>query len=256
MIWWFGSSHTAPTTAAGPSSGLQNDTPSYVRPPSVPQGSWGAAVSGHATMADIVKANGTPLQPPPLAAPVATSSTAPSASTSALQQGINAGTVPTPVASGVYSSSTDPVLHPSLDLRAGASGAIKREIGTVGNQRTKGDWQSPLSMDPLASPSITSQQVQTAQTSTSSPVDVAGSDRESKATGPNTPSVSGALPSLQDRAASHTVVDITSSGGVQSRHGPVTSLGGLTAPRAAVGGGSFGRPMYLSQQHPVGTQKG
>lgn len=209
-------------------------------------------------MADIVKANGAPVQPSGLTTPPATNSTAAPVSTSASQPyGITA-TVSTPVSSGIYSSSTDPVLHPSLDPRStGSSGAIKREIGTVGNQRTKGDWSSSsLTIDSLSTPSITSAALQTTQPSTSSSVAVVGSDRDVKVTRPSSPSISVASPILQDRPTSHHIADTSSSVGAQPRHGTVTSSGGLPGSRAQVVGGAFTRPVYLSQQHPVGTQKG
>ncbi|CAM6082291.1 unnamed protein product [Calypogeia fissa] len=252
-----GPSHPGPTATVGPSAGVQNGSPSFMRPAPVAQGSWSALAPGHTTMADIVKANGAPLQPTGLTTPPATNSSAAPVSTSASQQYINAGTSSTPVSSGVYSSSTDPVLHPSLDARAtGTSGAIKREIGTVGNQRTKGDWSSSsLPMDSLSAQSITSSSLQTPETSTSSPVVVVGPDRDTKATRPSSPSVSVSSPILQDRPASHPIADTNSSVGAQPRHGIVTSSSGLPGPRAPVVGGPFSRPVYLSQQHPVGTQK-
>lgn len=255
----------SPSATVGPSAGLLNGIPSYIRSPSIPQGSWGAAASGHTTMADIVKSNGAPLPPSGLTGPppVTNATAAPPVSTSASQQYIIAGTAPMPISSsGVYSASTDSVLDPSRDPRAtGTSGATKREIGTVGNQRTKGEWStsSPLTMDSLSAPSITSQSLQSAQTSASSPVAVAGPDRDTEAMRPSSPSASPLPPILQqDRPSSQPVADTSNSVGAQQpRHGTgSTSSGGLSVSRTPVGGGPFSRPVYLSQQHPVGTQKG
>eukprot|EP00850_Spirogloea_muscicola_P005281 SM000024S07743 [mRNA] locus=s24:104715:107718:- [translate_table: standard] len=139
------------------------------RPPS--QG-WG---SGGATMADMLKAAGTasagvapqlaapqplppPLPQPPQALPM---TSAPSDLQPSRPPYPSASLPPSPLdqpaatlGGGVYSSSSDPVLLPALDLRAGGappSSHIKRDIGTVGQlQRPIGDRPGPSQDAPTA----------------------------------------------------------------------------------------------------------
>lgn len=214
-------------------------------------------------MADIVKANGAPPPPsvPPPTAPPATAPVGTSLPSSVPQQYTSSPPSATPsVSSGVYSSSTDPVLHPSLDPRAtGTPGAIKREVGTVGSTRPKPDWPtSSLNLDATAASAVPSQSLQPISQSSIPPSVAAPSlELENQVARPSSPPPASASPPIhQDRPASHPS-SVDTSAGTQPRQGASAPSSAAPGSRSVVVGGPFStRPVYQPQQHPVGTQKG
>ncbi|KAL3688114.1 hypothetical protein R1sor_014423 [Riccia sorocarpa] len=254
-----GASVSAPASTTSGATGHPNGSTGFARPASVSQTTWGASSSGHATMADIVKANGAPAAPP-VAPPAAPPSTTPIGSplSSSLQQPFTASTTTAApsVSSGVYSSSTDPVLHPSLDPRAtGTAGAIKREVGTVGSTRPKQDWPSGSHMDSTSGTSVSSQSLQMPQASIPASVAAPSLDLESQVARPSSPPASGSPPVSLERPVSHSISGETSVG-AQPRQGSSASPSVAPGTRSVVVGGPFStRPVYQPQQHPVGTQK-
>lgn len=231
----------APSPTSVPSSSLANGSSLYSRPSPVAQGSWGGA-TGHATMADVVKSNG--------GAPSAPASVQPSLPTvTQLYVPVqSAGSL----SSGVYSSSTDPVLHPGLDPRAtGAPGAIKRELGSVGNQRPIGDRPSVSVVVEGNSVSSPSHQ---AHLPSSSSGGLHSLEAEVQELSPASPS-SGT--GAQERAVN---VQSGSSESVSSvlrqPSGPVSNASASSATRTGLGGGQLNSRLgYQGQQQPVGTQK-
>ncbi|GAQ83038.1 protein of unknown function DUF1296 domain containing protein [Klebsormidium nitens] len=126
--------------------GGEPQRPLYSRGPMA--GGWGSSGS---TLADIVKGHQqqqqqpsqptvstqqTPPQTQPQSAPQPASSPSPQPPPTPPQYtpASALAAAPSSPPSGVYSSATDPVLHPSFDARA-PGGGIKRELGTVGTQR-------------------------------------------------------------------------------------------------------------------------
>ncbi|KAL2630285.1 hypothetical protein R1flu_014971 [Riccia fluitans] len=249
-----GAPAAAPASTTSGSTGHPNGSTGFSRPASVSQSTWGASSSGHATMADIVKANGAPPAPPvPLpAAPLSTPPVGNPLSSTVQQPFTSSNTNATPsVSSGVYSSSTDPVLHPSLDPRAtGTPGAIKREVGTVGSTRPKQDWPSgSLNIDSTSGTSIPSQ-------SLPSSVAAPSLDIDNQVARPSSPPASASPPVSQERPVSH-AISVEPSVGAQPRQGSSSSPNAASGTRSVVVGGPFStRPVYQPQQHPVGTQKG
>ncbi|KAG6550044.1 hypothetical protein Mapa_008558 [Marchantia paleacea] len=257
-----GLSSAAPASTTASATGHQNGSSGFSRPASVPQSTWGASSSGHATMADIVKANGAPPPPsvPPPAAPPATAPVGTSLSSSVPQLYTSSPPSATPsVSSGVYSSSTDPVLHPSLDPRAtGTPGAIKREVGTVGSTRPKPDWPtSSLILDATAASTVPSQSLQPISQASIPPSVAAPSlELENQVARPSSPPPASVSPPIhQDRPASHPS-SVDTSAGTQPRQGASAPSSAAPGSRSVVVGGPFStRPVYQPQQHPVGTQK-
>lgn len=156
-----------PTTTIG-ASFLPNGNSSNVRAPQVKAqvGGWSAA-TGNSTMAEVLKSNGVQqVQTQLQSAPPATSVIVQGQPMLGSQQYITS-MISTSV-SGVYSSSSDPVLVPSLDTRvSGAVGTIKREVGA---QRLNID-QTTGSHDNKSALSNSSNSLQKSQSSISDAAD-------------------------------------------------------------------------------------
>jgi hypothetical protein len=231
---------TLPSTAAKSGSTLSGSSIDTFSPP-VLQGAWG---SGHGTVADILRSSGMPTsQPARSHASLAASVSQPYLPDAHLE--------PSSEQSDFHSSSADPVLPQLLASQAlGAQDAIKRDLGTVGNQRAVGDRPSgSFSVD--VGPGVASLQPQVAPATgiPSSPE----TDLEAQVIRPPSPSHSVSLPSTQDQPAEEAVaLDDGGSNESQSQQ-----TGGIGSSGPGLGGSQFnGRPMYPSQQQPVGTQKG
>ena len=204
-------------------------------------------------MADILKARAAP-PTPPVQGPATSLPTPPVLPTVSQSYSTAAPSIPPTESTEFYSSTTDPVLHPSLDSRAvGAQGAIKRDVGTVGNMRPIGDRpMNSLNLDLSSGSPLPTQPSPVVQNILTPPPVESGSsetDLEAQTSGPPSPPISASAPSIQDVSADQaaSATDAGTSVGSQS-HQP----GGRV-----LGGSQFnGRPMYTSQQQPVGTQKG
>ncbi|XP_024384604.1 uncharacterized protein [Physcomitrium patens] len=237
----------APSPASSSSGGAVNGSSGFVRPARPPQGAW---ASGHGTMADLLKARAAPPPPPSSFQSPATSPAVPVVQT-ALSPSYPAAVAPvaasepSPESSGFYSSSADPVLHTSVDLRVvGGQSAI----GAVGNQRPIGD--RPVSSSnaeaaidsSAASPSAQASSVPESEGSGDLETDM---ERELEtARPPSPPAATASAPSSRDVSVDEAAVSMEA--GNSQGHGSMSVLGGSQFN---------GRPLYGSPQQPVGTQK-
>lgn len=124
---------TLPASSSG-TSVITNGLSADAHAPQNQAGSWSPA-TGQNLMADVSKSSS--LQQSPTQPPCTTASTPVTVQgqSVAVSQKYIASVTPTSV-SGVYSSSSDPVLVPKLNSRvSGVVGTIKREVGTVGAER-------------------------------------------------------------------------------------------------------------------------
>jgi hypothetical protein len=208
--------------------------------PPILQGAWG---SGHGTMADILRASGTPpIQPAPAQGPPAPSVSQPYVPANHLE--------PRAEQSEFHSSSIDPVLPQLLDsLTLGAQDTTKHDVETVGNQVTGGDHpSSSFSGDVSPIMAALLPRVTTPTGVSSSPE----TDLEAQVIGTPSPPHPVSLASMQDLPADEPIA-------VEDR-GPIEiqsqQTGGLGSSGTGLGGSQFnGRPTFPSQQQPVGTQK-
>lgn len=157
-----------PASTSG-TSVIANGLSADAHAPQNQAGSWSPA-AGPNLMADVLKSSSvqqSPTQPP--RAPASTSVTVQGQSIASSQQYV-ASVTPTSV-SGVYSSSSDPVLVPKLNSRvSGAVGTIKREVGTVGAERVVVE-QATGSVDNKPAASSFSNTLQITQSDMSGAVD-------------------------------------------------------------------------------------
>lgn len=224
-----------PSTTGGSPPGLANGSSNYVRAAPVPQGAWSP---GHATMADMLKARAAPppvFQAPSASPPAAAVSGTPSASYSTAGPSVLGSE-----SSEFYSSATDPVLH-SLDSHA------------VGAQRPIGDRPTGSSSAEIglasSSPSQQSLPTQSIPMATATESSSVEGELEDESIRPPSP-LSISPPSITDAALDEAAVNMEAG----TSPGPQSLQGG---GRTVLGGSQFnGRPMYASQQQPVGTQKG
>lgn len=158
------STSSLPTTMSG-ASVVPNGNSSNVRTPQVQAQLGGWSASGNSTMADVLKSTGAQQVQTQLQSAPPTSMIVQGQPMLSSQQFVTS-MISTSV-SGVYSSSSDPVLVPSLDTRvSGAVGTIKREVGA---QRLNAD-QTTSSHDSKSSLSNSSNSLQKSQSSISDAV--------------------------------------------------------------------------------------
>eukprot|EP00249_Psilotum_nudum_P016373 c25790_g1_i1 orf=269-3280(+) len=123
------------TSVSGCASSLPNGSTLQSKCATGSQGTW-VAGSGHATMADIVRSNGPHVMRPAVGTSISVSVS------NEVQYSPMSQPYATAVSSipSVYSSASDSMLNPSFDPCASALvSSMKRDVGTVGNQRPIGD---------------------------------------------------------------------------------------------------------------------
>lgn len=220
----------------GSPGSLTNGTSLYVRSSPGPQGSWG---SGHVTRAEILKSNGAPPLPPVLPQAPSAPLPPPSLQPPAYSQAAPLASSPS---SGFYSSSDDPVLHPSLDPRVTG-------VGALGTQRPIGDRQpSSICIDIPRDTSQQSQSSHSYEVISSVPLDL---ESEVQDNGAPSPSVDFSSSLLQDSSLTEGVAPDHPGESVPP------GMSGSSSLLPVIGGSQFnGRPIYQLQQQPVGTQKG
>ncbi|KAJ7550269.1 hypothetical protein O6H91_07G091400 [Diphasiastrum complanatum] len=229
----------------------QNNGATHAHNVSGPQLRWVAAGSGNATMAEILKANGP--HPPALPAnDTVNIAPLPLSTPSLMQSPISSSGLSV---SGVYSSLSDPVLQRPLDLRiSGSPGAIKKGVGTVGNQRPVGD-RAPISYSSdgnSASSSLLQAQI---SSGTIIGPPIGGHDVELHKEHSNL-SVPPSGPLTQSITASLPLADISSSIEDQSLETGVPAVSDSPPSRTGIISNQFSnRQLYQPQQPPVGTQK-
>lgn len=252
------SSRPSPTGAAVPvqvssagnisSAGAASGSNGQVRPSLTPQGAW---ASGHGTIADLLKARAVP-PPPPVNLQASAASPAVPAVELVVTESYPAASatvasVSSPESSEFCSSTPDPVLQTSAD--SWAMGA-KSAVGSVGNQRPIGDqpvsWtgaDAEVSLDSIAaSPSAQASAIPAAIESGNLEVEV---EMELAAARPSShPPAAAPAPSSRDASADNAAVSMEA--GTSQGHGSMSALGGNQLNK---------RPLYVSSQQPMGTQK-
>uniref|UniRef100_A0A7I4EL82 GBF-interacting protein 1 N-terminal domain-containing protein n=1 Tax=Physcomitrium patens TaxID=3218 RepID=A0A7I4EL82_PHYPA len=251
-------SRPSPTGAAVPvqvssagnisSAGAASGSNGQVRPSLTPQGAW---ASGHGTIADLLKARAVP-PPPPVNLQASAASPAVPAVELVVTESYPAASatvasVSSPESSEFCSSTPDPVLQTSAD--SWAMGA-KSAVGSVGNQRPIGDqpvsWtgaDAEVSLDSIAaSPSAQASAIPAAIESGNLEVEV---EMELAAARPSShPPAAAPAPSSRDASADNAAVSMEA--GTSQGHGSMSALGGNQLNK---------RPLYVSSQQPMGTQK-
>ncbi|KAG0559026.1 hypothetical protein KC19_10G072600 [Ceratodon purpureus] len=240
--------------AQAPSSGsanfpvVANGSSGYVRPAPAPQGAW---ASGNGTAADILKARAAP--PPSFQAPPPTPTppfpafpSAPASVSSSYQEATPS--VQSPDASEFYSSTTDPVLHSSVDSR---SGSAQGAIGAVGNQRHIGD--RPVSTSSAEISSNTGAAAAQSLSVEPSPASVAA---------PESRDADAQVEAPVSRPASPvSVISPVSSEDLSAEEAGASTAGvsveaQQSGGRNVLGGSHYnGQPLYAPPLQPVGTQK-